>query len=169
MNASQLINQDSGNVEIYTPGNIVNAARAAMGGTIALDPASSAIANEIVKADRFYAREEDGLKQSWFAPTLWMNHPFSKKGNPLWINKLIRAYKDLAVGSACCITFASTSEKWFRPLMEFPQCFLSPRTNYVHPDGTIYKGVSKGSVVTYFGSNLDRFRAAFAGFGKVKV
>ncbi len=176
MNASQLINQDSGNVEIYTPSSIIEAARITLGGVIDLDPASSEIANRVVRARKFYSKEYDGpklvcdgLKLIWYADTVWMNHPFSKKGNPLWINKLIQHYKARDVKSACCITFASTSEKWFQPLMDFPQCFLSPRTNYIRPDGSLYRGATKGSVVTYMGSDVDRFRSAFAAFGKVKV
>lgn len=169
MNNAQLINQTSGEVEIYTPGRIVEAARKALGGIIELDPASSGVANRTVMALKIFTKDNDGLSMEWRAETVWMNHPFSRKENSTWINKLIREFLRGNVGSACCITFASTSEGWFRPLMEFPQCFLSPRTNYVLPDGTVYRGVTKGSVVTYMGRDLDKFKEAFAGMGKVKV
>jgi len=171
MNAAQLINQTSGEVEIYTPAKIIEAARVTLGGFIELDPASSEKANETVKARRFFTLKDDGLNQIWAAQTLWMNHPFSRKGNPMWINKLIRNYEMRYTRAACCITFASTSEAWFRPLRDFPQCYLSPRTNYLLPDGTVYKGVTKGSVVTYLGPNVELFRRAFEGegLGKVKV
>lgn len=169
MNAAQLINQTSGDVEIYTPGNIIEAARRTLSGTISLDPASSEEANRRVQALRWYGREADGLNQPWEAQTLWMNHPFSKAGNKLWIDKLVMSFRQGQVREACCITFASTSEKWFQPLMAFPQCYLSPRTNYLRPDGSVYRGVTKGSVVTYLGHYVGNFRAAFAGMGTVKV
>ena len=169
MSAAQLINQTSGDVEIYTPGNIIEAARRTLGGTISLDPASSEEANRRVQALRWYGREADGLSQPWEAQTLWMNHPFSKAGNKLWIDKLVMSFGRGHVREACCITFASTSEKWFQPLMAFPQCFLSPRTNYLRPDGSVYRGVTKGSVVTYLGHSVGTFREAFAGMGTVKV
>jgi len=51
----------------------------------------------------------------------------------------------------------------------FPQCFLQPRTNYYLPDGSLKKGVTKGSVVTYMGPNLKRFREVFTKHGVVKV
>lgn len=44
MNSAQLINQDSGDVEYYTPAQIVEAARVVLGG-IDLDPASSEAVN----------------------------------------------------------------------------------------------------------------------------
>lgn len=170
MNNAQLINQTSGDVEIYTTRHIVEAAREALGGRIELDPASGAKANETVKAERFFTKEDDGLKRPWSCDTLFLNHPFSRAGNPIWINKLIVSYKSEHIRqAACCITFASTSEAWFRPLLEFPQCFLWPRTNYLKPDGSIYRGVTKGSVVTYLGDDLACFRRAFRGLGAVKV
>ena len=170
MNPSQLINQSSGNVEIYTPSEIIEAARTAMGGKIELDPASCESANNIVKAVRYFSESENGLSKAWDCRTLWLNHPFSRKGNKLWIGKLIEQWTEDRIRlAACCITFASTSEEWFRPLMDFPQCFLWPRTNYLRPDGSTYRGVTKGSVVTYFGRDLQAFKDAFKNFGTVKV
>lgn len=77
-------------------------------------------------------------------------------------------YKAGATTQACCITYACTSERWFQPLLAFPMCFLVPRTNYYLPDGTLKRGVTKGSVVTYLGSGVARFRAHFASLGVVK-
>ncbi len=92
MNAAQLINQDSGNQEYYTPVEIVDAAARTMG-YIDLDPASSGAANKTVRAARFFTSEDDGLSRSWEG-RIWLNHPFGRKENPLWIGKR------LAYGSA---------------------------------------------------------------------
>ena len=164
----QLINQTSGKVEYYTPPEIVEAARATMGG-IDLDPASSARANEIVQAAQYITVEQDGLSQPWFG-RVWMNHPFGRKENPLWIQKLMDERLSGSLLQVCCITFASTSEQWFRPLLDFPQCYLYGRTNYLLPDGTVKTGVTKGSVVTYLGPYWLRFKNEFErrGLGKVK-
>lgn len=73
-----------------TPAEIMERVRATLEG-IELDPASSAIANRTVKAERFfadpYAPEIDtfdprcagvnGLALVWHARTLWLNPPFS--------------------------------------------------------------------------------------------
>ena len=170
MNKAQLINQDSGDYEYYTPIEIVAAAEQVMEG-IDLDPFSS-VAAHIRLQDLVvdvYTEEENGLTQEWYG-NVWMNHPFSRSMNPLCVEKIVHEYKDYGVDQACCITFAATSEKWFQPLLEFPQCYLSPRTNYYLPDGTLKKGVTKGSVVTYLGDNVDKFIEVFDGkFGKVKI
>jgi hypothetical protein len=167
MNAAQLINQDSGDTEYYTPAEIVNAARATMGG-IDLDPFSSYRANVRVKATRIFTIDDDGLKQPW-SGKVWMNHPFSREMNTLCIKKIVSEYFDGNIEAACCITFAATSEKWFKPLLAFPQCFLSPRTNYFLPDGTKKVGVTKGSVVTYFGPDVNAFADNFKKLGSIKV
>jgi phage N-6-adenine-methyltransferase len=167
MNNSILINQDSGNTEWYTPSEIIEAARKTMG-IITLDPFSSVKANETVKASIFMDEYDDPLNKDWKG-NVWMNHPFSREMNKLCINKLVNEYKERRVKQACCITFAATSETWFRPLLEYPQCFLHGRTNYYLPDGTKKKGVTKGSVVTYLGNDKESFYEAFKGLGTIKV
>ncbi|RIK35178.1 MAG: hypothetical protein DCC55_31170 [Chloroflexi bacterium] len=75
-NNAQLINQTSGTTDWYTPREIIEAARATMGG-IDLDPASSAIANQVVQAARIYTKADNALRYDWRARSVWMNHPFS--------------------------------------------------------------------------------------------
>lgn len=162
-----LILQDSGQSEYYTPPKLVAAARLAMGG-IDLDPASSGRANALVKATKIFTIEDNGLTQPW-SGRVWMNHPFNRKWNAAWINKLISEYQEGRIAQACCITYASTSEAWFRPLLRWPQCFLAGRTHYLLPDGTVLHGSTKGSVVTYVGKNLPAFAAAFGGMGEIKI
>lgn len=167
MNNASLINQCSGKTEYYTPPFIIEAARSVMGG-IDLDPASSAKANEAVKADRFYSEQESGLVRPWLGK-VWMNHPFGRGTNSWWIDKLILGFDLGSIEQACCITFACTSERWFGPLLNYPQCYLSPRTNYYLPDGKLFQGVTKGSVVTYLGHNVGAFISAFSRLGHVTI
>ena len=169
MNASQLINQTSGEQEYYTPVEIISAARAAMpGASIDLDPASSEAANALVGASQYYTVADDGLSKPWLG-RVWLNHPFGRRENPLWVGKLLDEWVMGHVWCALTITYACTSEAWFRPLLNFPQCYLSPRTNFYLADGTKKRGVTKGSVVTYLGNDVDRFRANFGRLGVVKV
>ncbi len=190
MGSHQLINQDSGNTEYYTDPRILEAAREVLG-YIDLDPASSMTANKFVQAKKIF--NADGLGNRWYGK-IWMNHPFSKRekacntnckkktcvtrghhisedvpGNKDWISKLVNSYNDGAVTEALCICFAATSEGWFQPLAGFPQCYLAPRTNYYNSEGEKVSGVTKGSVVTYLGSDIKKFAEVFSKFGVVKV
>jgi len=167
VNKAQLINQDSGLYEYYTPPIIVELAAKVMGG-IDLDPFSSDQANKNVNAAKIYTENDNGLLHDWHGK-IWMNHPFSRTMNKLCVEKLIAEYELGRVSQACCITFASTSESWFRPLLKYPMCFIHKRTNYFLADGTLKTGVTKGSVVTYIGDNIDEFKRIFSEIGTVKI
>lgn len=190
MNNAQLINQTSGEVDYYTDPKIISAVHEVMG-SIELDPASSATANEKVGAMRFYTPEDEGIFKPWGCRTLWLNWPFGKPekacepycnrqqknsrhkhhaydyhGNAAWSRKLASEIQN--IGQGCVITYACTSEKWFIHLSLHWQCFLAPRTNYYLPNGEMKKGVTKGSVVTYFGKNQNRFFEVFRSMGIVR-
>lgn len=95
-------------------------------------------------------------------------------GNEAWINKLVRAYEGTGdpvefIGQACCLTYALTSEKWFRPLLEYPHCLLFDRTAFLNEFGQVLDQNTKGCCVTYLGPNLDLFAIAFSPFGKVRI
>lgn len=167
MNNAQLINQDSGNQEYFSPSFIVEAARRTMG-SIRLDPASCNKAQETVQADMYLIKADNGLLWRWEG-NVWLNHPFGRDTNKAWISKLVSEFDSGHISQACCITFACTSEAWFKPLFRFPQCYLSPRTNYTGMDGLPVKGVTKGSVVTYLGPNITDFISNFETLGNVVI
>lgn len=163
---AELINQSSGNVEWLTPPEILEAARQTLG-EIDLDPATTSKANERVRARRIYTAQHDGLRRPWCG-NVWLNWPFSRKNNCLWVKKLLAEYEAGRVTAACCICFSSTSERWFQPLLAFPQCFLHRRTNYLLPDGRTARGCTRGSVVTYLGPDPEHFKRGFADLGTIK-
>lgn len=76
MNNANLINQSSGEFEYYTPLAISDLAREVMG-SIDLDPASSCIANERIKAKQFFTINDDGLSKEWHG-RVFLNHPFHR-------------------------------------------------------------------------------------------
>jgi len=168
MENHQQINQDSGNVEWYTPPEIIEAARKTLG-RIELDPFSCAVANYTVCALHYYSTEdnENGFDLTWNNRKCWVNHPFSRENNARIANKVINEHNKGA--EIVMITFAATSEKWFQPLLQYPQCFLHGRTNYLDQNGNKVNGVTKGSVITYLGNNLDKFIEAFKHLGTIKV
>src|SRR5690348_1055042 len=64
MEAGHRVTLNTGENEWYTPGEYLEYAREVLGG-FDLDPASSALANEAVKAAKIYTEADDGLKQAW--------------------------------------------------------------------------------------------------------
>ncbi len=189
MNNSQLINGTNMDVEYFSDPKIIDRARDFLGG-IDLDPASSLAANSgIVRADKIFTKDEDAFEQDWKASTIWLNHPFGRPedaciegcqkdhvhhsfklyGNRAWVDRFVLEFNKGNFRAGICITYACTSEQWFQPLMEWPQCYLSPRTNYLLPDGTVKKGVTKGSVLTYLGPYWRGFQKAFSHMGTVKI
>lgn len=165
MDSHQLINQTSGNVEWYTPSRIVEAARRVMG-WFDLDPASSEIANQTVRAGEYYTILDDGLKLRWHG-RVWLNHPYGRHGNREWIKKLCDSYQAGTIHSACCICFAATSERWFQPLFDYTICFPFKRVNFLDPNGRMIEGVTKGCAITYLGPHTESFVSVFSEIGNV--
>lgn len=152
MDNAQLINQDSGDTEYLTPREIVAVARQLMGG-IDLDPAceyEAAVYQGYGPETLYFGKEQNGLSQVW-ANRVWMNHPFSRAENHLWIGKLVAGYQERAIPQACCITFASVSEAWCQPLLaNGMQFFFRGRINYIDPvTGQPKRGATKGSMFTW--------------------
>lgn len=197
MNNANLVNQTSGDAgfEYYTP-PVWTAAARAMFGVIDLDPASNVVANKTVQAKQYFTEADNGLVQPWHG-RVWMNHPFhrgeaacvsdhskckkkacQKRGyhinepipsNADWVNKLLHEYLSSNIEEALCITFCNSSETWFRPLLQWPQLFPHGRVHYLGKDGKPIKGCTKGSVITYIGTDIKRFAKAFNHLGTIKV
>ena len=131
MDSHQLINQNSGNVEWYTPKKIVRVATRLMG-VITLDPACSAHAFEYQgeHAESYYY--EKGLSLMWWG-NVWLNPPFGLEIKD-WIARLVKLYKEGEVKQACCITFNSTETDWGQMLLPYPQYFFKRSVKYIDSD-----------------------------------
>src|SRR6266568_3138242 len=160
--------------EWYTPARYVEAAREVMG-SIDLDPASCAVANEIVKAKRFYTQREDGLKQPWYG-SVWLNPPYGKINNKstieLWIKRLIQEYRIGNVTDAILLTTCDSDNQWFQLLWEYIICFTNHNVHFFKPmNGAIRKDSRStqmfGTVFTYLGQDEQRFIDIFSQFGTV--
>ena len=75
-------------------------------GSIDLDPASCAAANEVVKASLWYDEEQNGLVQPWFG-NVWLNPPFSNPLCRLFMEKLPEEYYAGRITQAVAIVNAS--------------------------------------------------------------
>lgn len=152
--------------EWYTPENIIHRARNVFGGEIDLDPASCALANETVKARRYFDKETNGLEQSWESTALWLNPPYGADV-PEWVDTLIMEHKAGRVKRALLLVAARTDTKWFKSLREFPRVMFSGRLKFDAPDGQsnengatfpsmlVGVGVSPASLQLHFGDLGD--------------
>ena len=77
-----------GENEWYTPAKNIEVAREVLG-EIDLDPASHAIAQQTVKATRFFTAADDGLKQLWHGRVLF-NPPYGRGLIAPFVDKLSR-------------------------------------------------------------------------------
>lgn len=157
--------------EWYTPASHMKAVREVLG-DIALDPASCAEANQVVKARRFFDLNDDGLLQTWHASTVFLNPPYCKSGSisnqELWTCKLIAEYEAGHVEEAILLVNAATETRWFHRLYAYPVCFVRGRIRFVSPTG-IETGPTVGSAFVYFGANIQKFVDVFSRFGVVTM
>jgi len=159
------IGQNSGNFEWYTPLEIIEAAREAMGG-IDLDPASCEYANEAVRATKFYTKEDDGLTRPW-AGNIWLNPPYAKDLIDAFIDKLVADRKHYK--QAIILTHNCTETKWFCRLVDIASagCFPRGRLHFRSQDDRdkTAAGPLQGQALMYIGDDPDGFIAAFKPVG----
>src|SRR5260221_76020 len=162
--------------EWYTPPQHIEAAWEVLG-DIDLDPASCAAANEIVKAARYYTREENGLALPWYG-RVWLNPPFGRVNGSgasmmkVFTQRLIEEYQQGNVTQAILLSTVQTNASWFHPLWNYPLCFSRKRVHFYKPTGgkLLRDGESThmlGTVFVYFGPNEQKFIDVFSKFGRV--
>ena len=156
---------NTGHFEWYTPPEIIEAARRAMGG-IDFDPASSEIANRTVRALRFFTKDDDALSQEWPPRArVWLNAPFS-----LAAEFAERFAIEVRRGSTGIALFHNATEtKWFQGLaagIAPALCMPRRRIRFLDPSGNKRPGGPlQGQILLYFGDDVEAFRAAFSTFG----
>ena len=152
----------NGSVEYYTPEKYINAARRVLG-EIDLDPASSELANETVKAKVFYTKDDDGLSKDWRG-RIWMNPPYSKGVIDKFVDKLCFSPW---VEAAIVLVPARTDRSWFEMLAIFSSAmvFTNHRVKCLRNGVDDTSGPTAGSVFFYIGKDPENFLAEFHEFG----
>lgn len=147
------------NDQWFTPAEIVEKAREVLG-TIEVDPASHDIAQEVVKAERYFTQENDGLTKPWVGK-VWCNPPYSAALIKKFTTKMLAEYKLGNMTEGIILTNSGTDTLWNIPLREGVQAYTEGRLAFRLPDGTFKGKGSRGSCFTYFGNNHKKFLEVF--------
>jgi phage N-6-adenine-methyltransferase len=160
------VSYNSGENEWYTPLKFIKSARLVMG-SITLDPASSNEANEIVKAETIYTKEDDGLTKSWFG-NVWLNPPYSQPLISHFSNKLIDELSN--INQACVLTNNATETEWYQRMLERCDavCFIKGRIKFLDLDGDATGAPLQGQSIMYFGESINEFDTEFSKYGICK-
>lgn len=135
-----------------TPDWIVDVARELLG-EIDLDPASDEEANGRISADRFFAEEDDGLKQRWdtdgYPSRVFLNPP-GRQVLEFW-DKLVTEWNANRVMSAFWVGFNVDHLRWLSTRPQHPLgfywCMPRSRVKFLKPNGT--EGKSRPSCANY--------------------
>lgn len=151
---------NSGNNEWYTPAELIESARKVMG-EIELDPASSEMANQIVKAKTIYTIDDDGLSQEWFGK-VWLNPPYAGD----LIGKFIDKLNESNVEQAIVLVNNATETNWFNSLIVNASAVVFPkgRVKFYTPNNTTGAPL-QGQAIVYIGENNFEFMQEFSQYG----
>lgn len=154
----------TGENEWYTPAEYADMAREVMG-SIDLDPASCAEANEVIQAGTFYTKEDDGLTKNWKG-NLWVNPPYSRDLMPAFVEKLKQSFISGDVDSAILLSHNNTDTAWFHSLVSISSAICFPKKRIKFYRGEEIAAPTNGQAFFYLGDNVDAFADVFgiAGF-----
>jgi hypothetical protein len=160
----------SASSEWYTPAPYIEAAREVLGG-IDLDPASSVQANAVVRAAKFFSKEDDGLTRDWCGRA-FLNPPYGRlsDGSSLaaeFCNKAIDEFRAGRAKAAIILVNLLPSQTWQAPLFEYPICLVDHRIQFVSADGEQNRNPTFQNMFVYLGSDVGKFASVFTRFGYV--
>lgn len=153
------VGHNSGENEWYSPVRFIDAALETMG-SIDCDPASSDIANQTVKAGKFFTKDDDGLKQEWFG-NVWMNPPYAQPLMGQFAEAVTSKFESGEIRQACVLVNNATETEWFSRMASKASaiCFPSSRVKFLDQNGKPGAPL-QGQAVLYFGKNHKQFSKA---------
>lgn len=160
--------------EWYTPPDYIQMVREVLG-EITLDPASTDVANGIVRASKYYTIADDGLSQRWYG-NAFLNVPGTQNGASRWSKKMMSEYVSGNFEQGILLCFAKLGYNWFNVLLkELPVCLVYERIPFLEPETLLPKldksgkpvAAKHGSAFVYFGKQHDIFRRVFGRIGKM--
>jgi ParB family chromosome partitioning protein len=159
------VSLNSGENEWYTPPEYIEAARAAMG-SIDLDPATSVVAQAIVRARKHFTINDNGLEKRW-SGNVWLNPPYSKDLIGLFAAKVVE--ESSRFSQAIVLVNNATDTAWFHGLCSVAAavCFFRGRIKFLDRSGNPANTPVQGQAAVYVGDRPEAFRAEFSRHGIV--
>jgi hypothetical protein len=155
----------TGENEWYTPAEFAEMARLVMGG-IDLDPASNPVANETIKATRYFTKEDDGLARDW-SGRLWLNPPYSQGLMLPFCEKLAAHFDAGDVTAAILVSHNNTDTRWFHRLGKSCAAISFPKNRIRFYRGEEIAAPTSGQCFFYFGNDVAKFTEVFGKIGMV--
>jgi phage N-6-adenine-methyltransferase len=151
--------------EWYTPWPIIEKACNVFGGAIDLDPASSAVAQETVKARQYFDKDQNGLLHQWHG-RVWLNPPYERLLIGRFINKLLAEWHASRVTACIALTHNFTDTIWFHDAMSAADvvCFTQGRIKF-YGSGDAISTATQGQALFYFGPEVETFKREFERVG----
>lgn len=146
--------------EWYTPKNTLEQAKEFLG-EISLDPASCEEANELVGAESFFTKEDDGLTKEWFGK-VWCNPPYSRT----LIGKFTAKFAAAEFDEGLMLVNAVTDTKWALKLRHLAVVYSIGRLPFWSPLNQSYGKGTKGSALYYVGDRPQEFVDFFESTGE---
>lgn len=169
-NNSNRVTGLTGEVEWYTPAEYIESARVVMGG-IDLDPASSDLAQQTVKAGSYFTLEKNAFDRNWFG-NVFLNPPYKMPDVAQFVVKLTDEIEAGRVLQAVMLTNTASDSSWYR--MAWARCTLLCQTGhrirfFECRDGEVEQRPSPTCNQTffYFGPKHREFMAEFRRHGNI--
>lgn len=115
--------------EWFTPKKYIQAVHSVLG-KVDIDPASNSIANEIVQANIFYSKDNDGLQYDW-PGKVFLNPPYGGLTRK-FATRLVEQFElEITTEAILLVNANSTDTNWFAPMFNYIICFTNHRIDFI--------------------------------------
>jgi len=172
MSAGRTVNSQS--QSWGTPLKYVEAIKHFFGGSIALDPCSNECS--IVHAEtEFSLPQNDGLREDWNYPTIYMNPPYGadrERGTTIknWLAKCTLTHQKYGSEILALVPVATNTGHWKQSVFGQARsvCFLyDTRLKFLENGNGVGKGAPMACAMIYWGMDYDKFYNIFIEHGAV--
>lgn len=157
-----------------TPEKYVRAVKDVFGGSVALDPCSNEF-SIVGAAIEYRLPAQDGLKESWEAPTIFVNPPYGldhERGTAIrhWLQRCHLAHEQYGSEVLALVPVATNTGHWKKHVFGVATavCFLyDTRLRFLVDGADGGKGAPMSCAMIYWGRNYRHFFEVFRQFGAV--